>query len=131
MEAAPPLTFVFAVRPAAFATSTFEGSMRGAGRRGLVSVAVVNGRHGVDPIHSVLLRVTGSPAALLALARRLSIDDRQDRDLRARIAVAASGEAEGPVVGHGGAAGRPRAPAGLATGGARVAHAARSRARTS
>ncbi len=84
-----PLTFVFVVPPAAFAAWNVTQSGPGAGSSGLLSAEVVNRRHGVDPLQSVLVEVRGWPAALQSLAARLCVDDdRQRRDLRARIAAA-------------------------------------------
>jgi hypothetical protein len=85
---ARPLTFVFAVRPAAFASWTAQCREPSVRHGALLTADVVNDRHGVSPSQSVLLQVTGPAAALRAVARRLSIDGRQVRDLRARIAAA-------------------------------------------
>ena len=80
------LTFVFVLHPTEYERlrARTPGPPKAAGGR-LTAVAVVNGRHGVDPTHSIMLEVTGSPDAMRTFARGVAIDATQQRHLRRRL----------------------------------------------
>jgi hypothetical protein len=80
------LTFVFVLAPTEFtrwrARTTSRRAVTGDGR---LAAVVVNERHGVDPVHSVMLEVTGSADDVRTFAQSVAIDNAQRGHLRRRL----------------------------------------------
>ena len=81
---AATLTFVFVLHPTEYERLRARTPGPRTGGR-LTAAAVVNGRHGVDPTHSIMLEVTGSPDAVRTFARGVAIDAAQQHHLRRRL----------------------------------------------
>jgi hypothetical protein len=84
------LTYVFVLRPSDYARwAATKRHRRTRVLRSITSEVVVNERHGVNPAQSVLLEVTGVPAALRAVAAGLAVNGSERDHLAQRIASSA------------------------------------------